>query len=101
MLHGRIVRPDANGATLGTVDDSKARAMTGVTVVRDGDFIGVVAPNERAASRAAEAIRVEWRIPEGLPTSETVYEHYRKPKRPRRPWPRLRSGQAVRSSPAT
>jgi CO/xanthine dehydrogenase Mo-binding subunit len=82
MLHGRIVRPDANGATPGTVDDSKARAMTGVTVVRDGDFIGVVAPNERAASRAAEAIRVEWRIPEGLPTSETVYEHYKKTEAP-------------------
>jgi nicotinate dehydrogenase subunit B len=82
MLHGRIVRPDANGATLGTVDDSKARAMTGVTVVRDGDFIGVVAPNERAARRAAEAIRVEWRIPEALPTSETVYEHYKKTEAP-------------------
>jgi CO/xanthine dehydrogenase Mo-binding subunit len=82
MLHGRIVRPDANGATPDTVDDSKARAMTGVTVVRDGDFIGVVAPNERAASRAAEAIRVEWRIPEGLPTSETVYEHYKKTEAP-------------------
>jgi isoquinoline 1-oxidoreductase len=98
MLHGRIVRPDANGATLGTVDDSKARAMTGVTVVRDGDFIGVVAPNERAASRAAEAIRVEWRIPEGLPTSETVYEHYKKTEAPagaRGPSPSLRASGPV------
>jgi nicotinate dehydrogenase subunit B len=82
MLLGRVVRSDANGATLGTVDDSKARAMAGVTVVRDGDFIGVVAPNERAVRRAAEAIRVEWRVPEGLPTSENVYEHYKKTEGP-------------------
>jgi isoquinoline 1-oxidoreductase len=82
MLHGRIVRPDGNGATLGTVDDSRARAMASVTVVRDGDFIGVVAPNERAARRAAEAIRAEWRIPEGQPSSDTVYEHYKKTEAP-------------------
>ena len=82
MLHGRIVRPDGNGATLGTVDDGRARAMTGVTVVRDGDFIGVVAPNERMARRAADAIRAEWRIPEGLPSSETVYEHFKKTEAP-------------------
>jgi isoquinoline 1-oxidoreductase len=82
MLHGRIVRPDANGATLGMVDDSRARAMAGVMVVRDGDFIGVVAPNERAARRAAEAIRAEWRAPEGLPSTETIYEHFKKTEQP-------------------
>ena len=55
MLHGRIVRPDGYGATLASVDDSRARSMPGVSVVRDGDFLGVVAPTERAAIRAASA----------------------------------------------
>ena len=31
--------------------------MAGVTVVRDGDFLGVVAPTERAAGRARERVR--------------------------------------------
>ena len=61
MLHGRIVRPDGYGATLVSVDDSRAQAMPGVSVVRDGDFLGVVAPTERAATRAAAAIQAAWR----------------------------------------
>jgi len=78
LLIGRVVHPPAVGATPKSVDDSKARAMPGVTVVRDGDFIGVVAPNERAARRAAAAISVEWNLPTGLPTSETIFEHLKK-----------------------
>ena len=75
LLIGRVVHPPALGATPKSVDDSKARAMPGVTVVRDGDFIGVVAPHERAARRAAAAIVVDWNLPTGLPTSETIFEH--------------------------
>lgn len=75
LLMGKIVRPPALGATPKSVDDSKARAMPGVTVVRDGDFIGVVAPNERAAKAAAAAVVVEWNLPTGLPTSDTIYDH--------------------------
>jgi nicotinate dehydrogenase subunit B len=75
MLHGRIVRPSSMGASLVSVDDSRARAMAGVTVVRDGEFVGVVAPTERLAARAAAAIRVEWRPRPDQPSSETVYEY--------------------------
>ena len=56
MLYGRLVRPDRLGATtLVSVDDSAARALAGVTIVRDGDFLGVVATSERLAARAAVA----------------------------------------------
>ena len=75
MRYGRIVRPDAYGATVVSVDDARARAMPGVTVVRDGEFIGVVAPSERAALRAAKAIAVTWKVPDGQPSSETIYTH--------------------------
>ncbi len=75
MQFGRIVRPEAYGATLTAVDDARARAMSGVTVVRDGDFIGVVAPGERAAARAAAAIKPTWRVPEGQPSSATLFEY--------------------------
>jgi isoquinoline 1-oxidoreductase len=75
MLYGRIVRPDAYKATLIDVDDARARAMPGVMVVRDGDFIGVVAPSERAAARAAAAVQARWRVPEGQPSSDTIYDY--------------------------
>lgn len=83
MLHGRIIRPDGYRGTLVTVDDARARAMSGVTVVRDGDFLGVVAPGERAVARAAAAIRTTWNVPAGQPSSESVYAYLKEnPDRP-------------------
>lgn len=61
MLYGKILRPSAFGATLGSIDASQAQAMPGVTVVHDGDFVGVAAPSEPEAARAAAAIRAEWK----------------------------------------
>jgi nicotinate dehydrogenase subunit B len=78
MMYGRVIRSDGYTGTLSTVDDSKARAIPGVLVVRDGDFAGIVAPTERIAQRAAAALRVEWRIPQGLPSSDTIYEYLKK-----------------------
>ena len=79
MLYGRIVRPERMGATLASIDDSAARAMPGVTVVRDGELIGVVAPAERVARRAALAVRAEWRPRENQPSSQSIYEHLKRP----------------------
>ena len=75
MLVGRMVRPEAPGATLKGLDASRAEAVPGVTVVRDGDFVGVVAPNERVARRAAVLVVATWQPRTGQPSSETVYEH--------------------------
>ena len=61
MLYGKVVRPIAFGATLTSVDLSAAKAMPGVILVRDGDFIGVAAPDELTAERAAAAIKTEWK----------------------------------------
>ncbi|TAM80386.1 MAG: isoquinoline 1-oxidoreductase [Acidobacteria bacterium] len=61
MMFGKIVRPSAYGATLESLDASKAQAMPGVTVVQDGDFVGVVAPSEFEAGRAAAAIHATWK----------------------------------------
>jgi len=77
LVYGRVIRADGYGATLASVDDAKARAMRGVTVVRDGDFLGVVAPTERDAVRAAAAIKATWTVPAGQPSAETVYEYFK------------------------
>jgi CO/xanthine dehydrogenase Mo-binding subunit len=75
MMFGRVVRPEAYAATLLSVEDRAARSMRGVTVVRDGDFVGVVAPSERAAVHAAGAIKATWRMAESYPSSETLFEY--------------------------
>ena len=78
MQYGRVLRPDGYAGTLVSADETAARAMAGVTIVRDGDFLGVVAANERGARRAASAIRAEWRLPTDHPSSTTIFDHLKK-----------------------
>jgi CO/xanthine dehydrogenase Mo-binding subunit len=78
LVYGRIVRPDAFGASLAAVDDTRAKAIPGVSVVRDGDFLGVVASTERDAARAANAVQTRWTTQPGQPTSDTVYDYFKK-----------------------
>ena len=61
MLYGKVVRPGAFNATLVSADIKAAEAMQGVKVVRDGNFIGVAAADQITASKAADAVRVEWK----------------------------------------
>jgi nicotinate dehydrogenase subunit B len=100
---GVIVRPGTLGATPGVVDDSGARAMDGVTVVRDGDFIGVVALSERAARRAAAAVKVSWRPAPSQPDHETLYDHLKKSATGRSQSPQSagETGQALASAART
>jgi isoquinoline 1-oxidoreductase len=74
MLHGKVLRPPAFGATLISVDTKKAGSMAGVTVVHDGEFIGAAAPDERTASKAIAAIRAEWKI-EPQPSGSELFDY--------------------------
>jgi isoquinoline 1-oxidoreductase len=78
LAFGCVVRPPAYGARLQRVDDRAARALNGVTVVRDGEFLGVVAPTDREARRAVAAVQVEWTTPGPQPDTTTVYAHLKK-----------------------
>jgi isoquinoline 1-oxidoreductase len=61
MLYGKVLRPPSFGATVSSYDAKAAQATSGVVVVRDGDFIGAAAANEREARKALESIHVEWK----------------------------------------
>ena len=61
MLYGKVLRPPSFNATLVFCDDSAAKAMSGVFVVRDGDFVGVAAPSAHEAQRALGAIHAQWK----------------------------------------
>jgi nicotinate dehydrogenase subunit B len=60
MMHGRMIRPPVAGASVASVDESSIAHIPGAQVVRKGDFIGVVAPKEWNAIKAAQALRVTW-----------------------------------------
>ncbi|HTI76638.1 MAG TPA: molybdopterin cofactor-binding domain-containing protein [Mycobacterium sp.] len=58
MVYGRVVRPPSRGARLREIDLGPTENLPGViTVVRDGDFLAVVADREEVALRAADLLR--------------------------------------------
>jgi CO/xanthine dehydrogenase Mo-binding subunit len=80
-LHGKVLRPSAFGATLASIDSKEAEKLPGVTVIRDGDFAGVVAPKEETAARAVAAIRAEWKTTPQVSAKE-LFDHLRKTPNP-------------------
>ncbi len=82
MLHGRIVRPRGQGAygagaAVVDIDESSIRNIPGVRVIRKRDFVGVVAPGEWDAIRAAQQLKVTWGTVPSLPGNAGLYEKMR------------------------
>ncbi|WNG40635.1 xanthine dehydrogenase family protein molybdopterin-binding subunit [Archangium violaceum] len=70
LVHGRVIRAPSHGATLVEVDASEVERMPGVLkVVRDGDFLGVIASKEWQAIKAATRLAgtARWREHAALP----------------------------------
>jgi nicotinate dehydrogenase subunit B len=67
MAYGRVVRPPARTADLTELADPGLGPET--VLVRDGSFLGVVAPTDRAALRAAGRVAgaARWRTTPSLP----------------------------------
>jgi isoquinoline 1-oxidoreductase len=78
ILYGKVLRPIAFGATLKNIDLAPAKAMDGITVVRDGNFVGVCAPTTFQAKQAIAALEksAEWDAPKGQ-SSATLFAHLR------------------------
>ena len=76
MLHGRVVRPPTLAGELVSCDESSARGIPGVKVIRQGNFLGVVAPDEWAAIRAARELKVQWKDSQDLATGSDDLERY-------------------------
>jgi nicotinate dehydrogenase subunit B len=64
MIHGRVVRPAQAvygfGAPIISVDESSIKHLPDARVVRQGDFLGVVAKHEYDAIQAAAQLKVQW-----------------------------------------
>jgi len=82
MLHGRVVRPRGQGpfgtgAPIVSVDESSIKNIPGARVLRQGDFLGVVAPREYDAIQAAAQLKVTWKESALLPTPGNLFSKMR------------------------
>ena len=65
MLHARILRPPAHGATLKEVDTAAAEKIPGVRVVRDNDLIAALHEHRDIADRALGLMRARLNLRAG------------------------------------
>jgi CO/xanthine dehydrogenase Mo-binding subunit len=77
MLHARVIRPHAHGATLLSVDESSIASVAGARVVRIQSFLAVVAEREWDAVRAARALHTTWSASTELPDHSKEFEAMR------------------------
>ena len=78
MLHGRTIRPPHAGAAITAVDEGSIRGIPGARVVREKEFIGVVAETEWDAIQAAQALKVSWSSPQPpFPPMSEIHSHIR------------------------
>jgi isoquinoline 1-oxidoreductase len=79
MLYGKILRSPSYGATLESIDLSKAKATKDVIVVRDGQFVGCAAPSSFRAAQAIEAVAetASWKTISHI-SSKDLFSHLKK-----------------------
>jgi CO/xanthine dehydrogenase Mo-binding subunit len=106
MLYGRVLRPTSYGATLKAIDLAPARGMDGVSVVRDGEFVGCAAATSWRAARACDALAAtaEWeRSPHH--SSSQLYSHLKQTarlsRRSNRQWGELEAALERAEHPLT
>jgi CO/xanthine dehydrogenase Mo-binding subunit len=80
MLHGRMVHPKTLGSKLLTAGQVDKARFPNAHVVVKGNLVGVVAPTEWEAIRAAQQVAgaTKWTDWKGLPGNANLFSHLRK-----------------------
>jgi CO/xanthine dehydrogenase Mo-binding subunit len=77
MLFGRVLRPPAFQARLMSFDAKDAEEIQDVVIVRDGEFVGAVAPDEVTLGKAIRAVKTIWNI-EPQPSNKELFDSLKK-----------------------
>jgi nicotinate dehydrogenase subunit B len=79
MLHARMVHPKTLGSTLISAGEVNKTKFPNAQVVVKGNLVGVVAPTEWEAIRAAEQVAsaTKWTDWKGLPGDANLHKHLR------------------------
>jgi len=80
MLHARVIRPTRAACTVGGVDEASIRSVKGARVVRERDFVAVLAEHEWDAVRASRMLKVDWNHAKQspFPAMAELHEHIRR-----------------------
>jgi isoquinoline 1-oxidoreductase len=104
MLYGKVLRPPSFNAKLTAIDLEAAKAIKGVVVVRDGDFVGVAAPTSLLARQAVAALAktATWE-PAPHPSSRDLFRYLKEhaqEKDPKNPFAEdlAKAGKVVRAA---
>lgn len=75
MLQGGVLRPPAFGAKLVWADSKvpEAPEIPGTMIIRDGDFVGAVAPDEIALSKTMSTLQARWAVKEEQPANADLF----------------------------
>jgi nicotinate dehydrogenase subunit B len=80
MLHARVIRPTRAACTVASVDAASIKKIKGARVVREKDFVAVLAEHEWDAVRASRALKVDWNHAKAspFPPMAELHNHIRK-----------------------
>src|ERR1044072_6357823 len=80
MLHARLIRSSRAACTVAGVDESSIKKVKGARVVREKDFVAVVADHEWDAVRASRMLKISWNEikKDPFPPMAEIYDHFRK-----------------------
>jgi CO/xanthine dehydrogenase Mo-binding subunit len=80
MLHARVLRPSRPACTVAGVDEASIREVKGARVIREKNFVAVVAEREWDAVRASRMLKVSWNETKAdpFPPMAELYTHIRK-----------------------
>ena len=84
LLHARLLRPPAHGATLKSVDTSAAEKF-GARVVRDGDMVAVLHQRPDLADRALGLVKAQFDRPAASVDDKSIFDHLLKTAPPAQP----------------
>jgi len=80
MLHARVIRPTRAACTVASVDAGSIKKLKGARVVREKDFVAVLAEHEWDAVRASRMLKVNWNHAKEspFPPMAGLHDHIRK-----------------------
>jgi CO/xanthine dehydrogenase Mo-binding subunit len=79
MLHARVIRPTRAACTVAGVDAGSIRKVKGARLVREKDFVAVLAEHEWDAVRASRMLKVSWNHAKDapFPAMDALHDHIR------------------------
>jgi nicotinate dehydrogenase subunit B len=75
MLHARVLRPPAHGATLKSVDSTAAERVRGVRIIKEGALVAVLHEHREVADHALQLIKAEYEPSPSRLDDQNIFDH--------------------------